>query len=145
VKVKWSCFAHALNRNGPVPTGASRKPRSVFSVKYLGGSMSTTVSPWSRGPKGLLVTILSVCESRISTRSTRAIRPPHGDLVAGFITRSMENLTDSAVNGSPLWKATFFRSLSSQVVSFTSRQDSASAGTIRPWSSTPTSFSYICA
>ncbi len=89
----------------------------------------------------LFVMMRTVPASTTSTLSTGAIRLPQGDLVAGFRTRSMENFTESAVKGSPLWKATPRRSFNSHVVSLTTRQDSARTPTIRPVSSTPTSFS----
>jgi len=47
-------------------------------------------------------------------------------MVAG---RSSENTTSSAVKSLPLWNLTPLRSLNSQVVSFTARHETASAGT----------------
>src|SRR6266540_318344 len=51
-----------------------------------------------------------------------------GDFCSGFSTRSNENFTLSAVNGSPLWNLTPRRSLSSQVVGLTLVTDSARWG-----------------
>ena len=81
----------------------------------------------------------TVYSSSTSIRATSPTLARLGDFWLGSSTRSKVKRTASALNGSPLWKTTPRRSLSCQVVSFSSRQDSASSGTMRLSRSRPTS------
>src|SRR3989304_5638703 len=66
-----------------------------------------------------------------STTSTDLIQvklPRIGDFWSGLSTRSKENLTLSALNGSPLWNLTPFRRRSSHVSGLTLFTDSARCG-----------------
>ena len=67
-------------------------------------------------------------------------------LLAGLTSRSRLNLTDSALNSSPLWNLTPLRSLTSHTVGATSLGSStARAGTILRFASRSTRVSKICA
>jgi hypothetical protein len=79
---------------------------------------------------GFLVCTRTVYGSTISTRSTRPKDGAPRSLLAGLISRSRLNFTDSASKTSPLWNFTPLRSLISQVVGATSFGSSAaSSGT----------------
>jgi hypothetical protein len=67
--------------------------------------------------------------------------PAPGHLVFGSSIRSNENFTACALKGSPLWNFTPGRSLNSQVVASTARQESASPGRRARLASRPTSVS----
>src|SRR3990170_6204071 len=71
----------------------------------------------------------TVCSSTTSTDLIQVKLPRIGDFCSGFSTRSNENFTLSAPNGSPLWNLTPLRSLSSQVSGLTPFTDSARWGT----------------
>src|SRR5688572_11033427 len=64
-------------------------------------------------------------------------------LVSGATNRSKDHLTAAALNGSPLWNLTPWRSLNCQVVSFTFSQEVAREGTTLKLASRVTSWSYI--
>src|SRR6266481_9831715 len=85
---------------------------------------------------GFLVWIFTVYGSTTSTRSMGANDEEPRSLLAGLMSRSRLNFTESALKSSPLWNLTPLRSLISQIVGATSFGSSAaSAGTIfRLWS-----------
>src|SRR5262247_4043829 len=98
----------------------------------LGGYIATgRKAMWLRNTgHGFLVWIRTVYVSTISTRSIGAKEDEPRSLLAGLMSRSTLNFTDSAVKSSPLWNLTPLRSLNSHVVGATSCGISAaSAGT----------------
>src|SRR6266567_9379803 len=79
---------------------------------------------------GMRVVMRTVCGSTAWTSWPKL--GGHVSLASVFslevMARSMVNLTDSAVNSSPLWNLIPRRSFTSHVVGFTLRHDSASSG-----------------
>src|SRR5512134_763598 len=94
---------------------------------------------------GAAVTKRIVCGSTICTSLIALVYVVNGPGESGILpTRSIENLTSSAVKSDPSWNLTPLRSLNSHVVSLIGFQDSASPGEICRLSSDHTSVSKIC-
>src|SRR5512145_1916235 len=97
---------------------------------YFGGTMPKLPRvriSWISG-EGFCVMMRTVCSSTTSTDLIHVKFPRMGDFCSGLSTRSKENLTASALKGSPLWKETPRRSFSSQVRGSMPLTDSARCG-----------------